>query len=360
MPQNFSRLTASATALGIASLMLVSNVAVAADSASAKELNLYSARHYKGDQALYDAFTKKTGIKINRVDGKDNGILQRLATEGKASPADVILLVDASRLWRAQEKGLFQPVQSKLLEEKIPDHYKSSASKDGGRYWYGFSNRARVIVYNKARIQRADVDTYEELADPKLKGQLCIRTGSHPYNLSLFGSVLEQDGAAATEKWLKGMVANMARTPKGGDTDQIRAVASGECGVAVANSYYFARLMRSDKPRDKKVVEKVSVVFPNQDTWGTHTNIAGGAVAAYAPHKANAIQFLEFLAGEEAQNYFANGNNEWPTAKGVEIENAALNKMMGGKKFKVDTTSIAKIGANQGKVQTMLDRVDFR
>lgn len=323
-------------------------------------LNIYSARHYKGDKELYDAFTEKTGIKINRVDGKDAGIVQRLETEGASSPADIILLVDAARLWRAEQKGLFQPVSTPTLESRIPEQYKGTEQPNGEHNWYGFSSRARVIIYNKARFKPSDVDTYEKLADPKFKGQICIRTGSHPYNLSLFGAILENNGEAKTQEWLKGIVANMARAPKGGDTDQIRGVGSGECGVAIANSYYVARLMKSDKPRDKKVVESVGVVFPNQNTWGTHTNIAGGAIAKHSPNKANAIAFLEFLSGKTAQNYFANGNNEWPTAKGVTIDNAALTTMIGGDSFKVDETPIGKIGANQRKVQSMLDRAGFK
>lgn len=355
-----ARTVTNALSLVASAAVIALTLTPAAYAADSKVLNIYSARHYKGDTELYNAFTQKTGIKINRVEGKDAGVIQRLETEGASSPADIVLLVDAARLWRAEQKGLFQSVKSKVLDAKIPSYYKSLPAADGGHYWFGFSTRARVIIYNKARIKRSDVDTYEKLADPKLKGQLCIRTGSHPYNLSLFGTVLEKHGEQKTQAWLKGLVANMARQPKGGDTDQIRGVGSGECGVAVANSYYVARLMRSDKARDKKVVENIAVVFPNQNSWGTHTNVAGGAVAAHAPHKANAIKFLEFLAGDTAQNYFANGNNEWPTARGMDIENPALNKMVGSDTFKIDSTSVGKIGSNQRKIQTMLDRVGFK
>jgi iron(III) transport system substrate-binding protein len=213
-------------------------------------VNIYSARHYPGDDQLYSGFTKATGIKINRVDADDAGILQRLKAEGTASPADVILLVDAARLWRAEIDGLFAPVKSKLLEGAIPAQYRGKASGEGTP-WFGYSTRARVVVYAKQRVKPEDVDTYEELGDPKNKGLLCTRSGSHPYNLSLFGAVSEHVGYPAAEAWLKGMVANMARKPKGGDTDQIRAVASGECGVAITNTYYLARLMRSDKAEDK-------------------------------------------------------------------------------------------------------------
>jgi iron(III) transport system substrate-binding protein len=321
-------------------------------------LNLYSARHYSTDEALYNNFTKATGIKINRVDADDAGILQRLKAEGTASPADVILLVDAARLWRAEVDGLFAPVKSKLLEDAIPASLRAKATPEGTA-WFGYSTRARVVVYDKARVKAADVDTYEELGDAKNKGLLCTRSGSHPYNLSLFGAVTEHIGAPAAEKWLAGMVANMARAPKGGDTDQIKAVASGECGIALTNTYYLARLMRSTTPEDKAVMDKISIVFPNQSSWGTHVNIAGGAMAKNAKNKANAVKFLEYLASKEAQDYFANGNNEWPVAKGVQLSNPVLKTMSGGD-FKAETIPVSVVGMNQVKVQQMLDRVGYK
>lgn len=334
--------------------------AAGASSVSAQEqvLNLYSARHYSTDEALYSNFTKATGIKINRVDADDAGIIARLKAEGTASPADVILLVDAARLYRGDADGLFKPVKSQVLEQAIPTQYRAKEGAEGTT-WFGFSTRARVVVYDKIKVKRADVDTYEELADPKNKGKLCIRSGSHPYNLSLFGSVMEHIGEQKTEQWLKGLVGNMARAPKGGDTDQIRAVGSGECQVAVSNSYYIARLLRSTNPEDKALMERVGVVFPNQDSWGTHLNIAGGAVAKNAKHSANAVKFLEYLASPEAQDHFANGNNEWPTAKGVKVSNPALQAMSGGD-FKAETIPLAAVGANTVKVQQMLDRVGFK
>ena len=322
-------------------------------------LNLYSARHYSTDEALYSNFTKATGIKINRVDADDAGILARLKAEGAASPADVILLVDAARLYKGEVDGLFKPVKSKVLEEAIPAQYRAKATAEGTS-WFGFSTRARVVVYDKVKVKREDVDTYEELGDAKNKGKVCLRSGSHPYNLSLFGAVTEHLGEQQAEAWLKGIVANLARDPKGGDTDQIKSVASGECQVAVSNSYYIARLLRSDKPEDKAAMEKVGIVFPNQASWGTHLNIAGGAVAKNAKNAAAAVKFLEYLASAEAQNYFANGNNEWPTAKGVKVANPALQAMTGGGDFKTETIPLAAVGANQVKVQQMLDRVGFK
>ncbi|MGH8034432.1 MAG: extracellular solute-binding protein, partial [Lysobacterales bacterium] len=329
-------------------------------SASAQEqvVNLYSARHYQTDEALYTNFTKATGIKVNRVDADDAGILARLKAEGAASPADVILLVDAARLWKGDVDGLFKPIKSSALEAAIPARLRAKESAEGTT-WFGFSTRARVVVYDKLKVKKADVDTYEELADPKNKGLLCTRSGSHPYNLSLFGAVTEHLGEAKAEEWLKGLVANMARAPKGGDTDQIKAVASGECGIALTNTYYLARIMRSSPPEDKVVADRVGVVFPNQDSWGTHVNIAGAAVAKNAKNTANAIKFMEYMASPEAQNYFANGNNEWPAVASVNVSNPALQAMTGGS-FKSETIPISAVGNNQLKVQQMLDRVGYK
>ncbi|MBT9475616.1 MAG: extracellular solute-binding protein [Polaromonas sp.] len=349
----------SRTRLALASATLF-GVMGCAGLASAQEqtVNLYSARHYQTDEALYADFTKATGIKVNRVDSDDAGILARLKAEGAASPADVILLVDAARLGKGDADGLFKPIKSKLLEAAIPAQLRAKETAEGTS-WFGFSTRARVVVYDKLKVKQADVDTYEELADPKNKGLLCTRSGAHPYNLSLFGAVTEHLGEAKTEQWLKGMVANMARAPKGGDTDQIKGVASGECGIAITNTYYLARLMRSDAPEDKAIMERVGVVFPNQQSWGTHVNIAGAAVAKNAKNTANAVKFMEYLASPSAQNHFANGNNEWPVVASVKVSNPALQAMTGGS-FKSETIPISAVANNQLKVQQMLDRVGYK
>jgi iron(III) transport system substrate-binding protein len=320
--------------------------------AQEKVLNLYSARHYQTDEALYSDFTKQTGIKINRIEAGDEQLLQRLKAEATNSPADVLLLVDAARLWRAQIDGLFQAVDSKVLNERIPAQLRSN---DGT--WYGFSTRARVIVYDKTKVKPEDIDSYEELADPKNKGKVCTRSGSHPYNLSLIGSLVERLGEPKAEQWAKGMVSNMARPPRGGDTDQIKAVAAGECGVAIVNSYYWVRLMRSSDPKDKEVVSKVGFIWPNQSTSGTHVNISGGGVAKNAPNKANAVAFLEYLASPSAQTYFANGNNEFPVTKGATLINAELTSLG---KFKQEQVSVATIGKNQVVAQRILDRVGYK
>ncbi len=341
-----------ATATLAAATLLTAGLAQAQD----KVLNLYSARHYQTDEALYADFTKATGVRINRIEADDAGILARLKAEGSASPADVILLVDAARLWSAEKDGLFQPVKSALLSQRIPAALQGPDAGQGAS-WYGISTRARVIVYDKSRFKPVDVDTYEKLATPALKGQFCVRSGSHPYNLSLFGSMLERNGAAATETWLKGLVNNMARSPKGGDTDQIRAVASGECGAALTNTYYYARLLKSNNPDDKAVVEKVGMLFPNQAGVGAHVNIAGAAVARHARNRDAAVQFLEYLTSDTAQRYFADGNNEYPVVASVRSENPALVAMG---RFKAETVPVAKVGAATAQVQQMLDRVGFK
>ena len=337
-------------------LLAASTLAAPLAQAQDKVLNLYSARHYQTDEALYDNFTKATGIRINRIEADDAGILARLKAEGSGSPADVILLVDAARLWRGEKDGLFQPVKSAVLEQRIPAQFRGGETAQGAQ-WFGMSTRARVVVYDKARFKPTDVDSYEKLAGPALKGQFCVRSGSHPYNLSLFGSMLEHLGPQRTEEWLKGLVANMARAPKGGDTDQIRAVASGECGVALTNTYYFARLMRSTNADDKATVERVGVVFPNQSNWGTHVNIAGAAVARHAKNRDAAVQFLEYLSGDAAQRYFADGNNEYPVVASAATQNPALAALG---RFKAETVPIGKVGANTPQVQQMLDRVGFK
>jgi iron(III) transport system substrate-binding protein len=339
--------------------MLAAAIAlIAAGTAHTEEnvLNLYSARHYQTDEQLYANFTKQTGIKLNRIEAEDSPLLERLKNEGKNSPADVILLVDAARLWRAQIDGLFQPVKSTVLDKRIPANLRGKDDGKGAE-WYGFSTRGRIIVYNKATVKPEDVATYESLAEPKNKGKVCTRSGSHPYMLSLIGSLIERNGEPATEKWAQGMVSNFARPPRGGDTDQIKGVASGECGVAVANTYYYVRLLRSTKPEDKESMSKLSFVWPNQKTSGAHINIAGGGVAKNAPHREAAVKFLEYLASDEAQAYFANGNNEWPVVATAAVKNPALESLG---TFKAENLSIATIGKNQIAAQKILDRVGYK
>ncbi|MEP7181045.1 MAG: Fe(3+) ABC transporter substrate-binding protein [Betaproteobacteria bacterium] len=338
--------------LAAATLLTALTLAAAARAAEEPVLNLYSARHYQTDEALYDNFTKATGIKINRIEAGDDQLLERIRSEGAHSPADILMIVDAARLWSAQEQGLFQPVKSKALEDRIP-----ASMRDPAGNWYGFSNRARVIVYNKATVNPADVASYESLADPKNRGRVCTRSGSHPYNLSLVAAQIAHHGDAKTEEWAKAVVANMARSPRGGDTDQIKAVAVGECGVALSNTYYYVRLMRSTKPEEREWAAKTGVVWPDQASYGTHLNIAGAGVLKYAPHKENAVRFMEYLAGDQAQAYFANGNNEWPAVKGAVANNPELESLG---TFKADPLPISTLGKNTPAAQKLVDRAGWK
>jgi iron(III) transport system substrate-binding protein len=335
-----------------AAIALILAPAVTAHAAEEPVLNLYSARHYQTDEALYTNFTKATGIRINRIEAGDDQLLERLKSEGKNSPADVLLIVDASRIAQADALGMFQPVTSKVLSERIPSNMRAPNGD-----WFAFSTRGRILVYNTATMKPADVATYASLADPKNKGKVCTRTGSHPYNLSLIASRIAHVGEAKAEEWAKGVVANFARKPQGGDTDQIKAVAAGECGVAITNSYYYARLLRSTKPEDMAIVAKTAVVWPDQAGDGTHLNISGGGVLKNAPHRENATKFLEYLASDQAQVYFADGNNEWPTVKDVEVVNPALEKMG---KFKADSLPIAELGKNIAAAQRVADKAGWK
>ncbi len=331
-------------------LVALAVLASFATQAQEKVLNLYSARHYQTDEKLYDNFTKQTGIKINRIDGKEDELMERIRNEGANSPADVFITVDAARLANADALALFAPVKSKVLESRIPAHLHTDT-------WFAFSTRARVIIYNRNAVKAEDVATYESLADPKLKGKLCSRSGSHPYNLSLVASLIAHDGEAKTEEWAKGVVANFARAPKGGDTDQIKSVALGECGVAVSNTYYLARLIRSDKVDERRMMERVGIVWPNQANRGTHINISGAGVVKTSKNLEAAVKFLEYLASDDAQRYFADGNNEWPVVASVATNNPALEAMG---RFKADTLPIGTLAKNVVAAQKLLDRAGYR
>ena len=334
------------------SALIAVSIAALTASASAEDklLNLYSARHYQTDEALYANFTQQTGIKINRIEGKEDELLERIKNEGANSPADIFLTVDAARLAKAHELGLFAPLTSKLLETRIPAHLRTED-------WFSFSTRARVIVYNKGSVKPEDVQNYADLANPKLKGKFCSRSGSHPYNLSLMASIIAHQGEARAEELARGMVNNFARAPKGGDTDQIKAVAVGECGVTISNTYYVARLLRSTKPEEIKLMEKVGVIWPDQSGNGAHINVSGGGMLKTAPHKEAAIKFLEYLASDQAQRYFADGNNEWPAVDSVKVANPALESLG---KFKADKLPVKNLAMYQSKAQIIFDRVGYK
>ncbi len=320
-------------------------------AAQEKVLNLYSSRHYQTDEALYANFTKKTGIAINRIEANEDALLERLRNEGARSPADVLVTVDAGRLWRAEQMGLFQPVRSRLLEERIPGELRHPEG-----LWFAFSVRARPIFYLKGAIDPSQVRRYEDLADPRWKGKVCVRSSSNMYNLSLMSSMIAGDGPVKAEEWAKGVVANFARSPKGGDTDQIKAVAAGECQLALANTYYYVRLVKSGKPEERAAAEKVGVIFPNQADRGTHVNVSGAGVVKHAPHRDAAVKFLEYLASDEAQAYFANGNNEYPVVGKVK-DNRELASLG---EFRKDSVNVTVLGKNQAAAQQAYDRAGWK
>jgi iron(III) transport system substrate-binding protein len=317
-----------------------------------KVVNIYSSRHYQTDEALYTGFTKATGIRVNRIEAGEDALIERIRNEGARSPADVLITVDAGRLWRAEQLGLFQPVRSGALESRIPESFREPGGK-----WFGFSTRARVIAYRKDKVKPDEVATYESLADPRWKGRVCMRSSTNIYNLSLMGALIDHLGEQKAEAWAKGVRANLAQEPKGGDTDQLKALAAGQCDVTISNQYYYARLARSGKPDERAIAERIGVVFPNQASWGTHVNISGAGVLKNAPHRDAAVKFLEYLASDEAQRYFADGNNEWPAVASVKVDNPVL-KALGS--FKRDQINVAVLGRNQPGSQKIYDRVAWK
>jgi iron(III) transport system substrate-binding protein len=315
-------------------------------------LNLYSSRHYQTDEALYSEFTKQTGIRIQRIEAPEDALIERLKNEGAASPADVLITVDAGRLWRAEEAGLFQPVKSSALEARIPAHLRHPQG-----LWFGFSTRARVIVYNRDAVRPGELRGYRDLADARWKGKICMRSSSSVYNLSLMSALIAHHGEAKAEDWSRRVVANLARPPRGGDTDQIRAVAAGECAATIANTYYYVRLAKSQKPEDQAAMARTAVVWPEQDAFGTHVNISGAGILKHAPHRDAAMKFLEYLAGDSAQRYFADGNNEYPAVAAVRTDNSALAALGD---FKADTLNVGELGRHQAAAQKVYDRAGWR
>jgi iron(III) transport system substrate-binding protein len=277
-------------------------------------VNLYTARHYDSDLILYERFTEQTGIRVNRIEGNADQLLARMQAEGEASPADLFITADAGALWRVQNAGLLQPVQSEALSTAIPANLRDPEGR-----WFGFSRRARIVAYDQARVQPADVDTYEDIASPRFRGQLCVRSADSVYNLSLVGALIEAWGPDRARQWVEGVVANMARPPEGGDRDQIRAVGAGVCQIALTNSYYYIRLASGDDAADREITTRVKLAFPSLDGQGAHVNISGAGVAANAPNRANAIRFLEYLASAEVQTHVSQNNNEYPASPNVPV-----------------------------------------
>ncbi|MBY6084674.1 Fe(3+) ABC transporter substrate-binding protein [Ruegeria arenilitoris] len=323
---------------------------IAGSAAAEGELNLYSSRHYDTDERLYTDFEEATGIKINRIEGKADELIARMEAEGANSPADILLTVDTSRLARAKNAGLLQAVDSDVLEARIPANLQ-----DEDNQWFGFSQRARIIFYDKNDVTNPPA-TYLDLADPEYKGLVCIRSSSNTYNQTLLASIITHHGAEKAKEWAEGVVANMAREPQGGDTDQLRGIVSGECEIAVSNSYYFARALRKDVKGLSDSVDMIGIQFPAQDAEGAHMNLSGAGVAAHAPNKDNAVKFLEYLASDQAQVYFSNGNDEFPAVQGVELaENvAALGE------FKADEVNLSEVAKNIPEAQKIFNEVGWK
>ena len=319
--------------------------------ADAGEVNVYSHRHYEADQQLFDRFTEETGITVNVVTASADELITRLENEGEASPADVLITVDAGRLHRAKTRGLLQSVQSEVLEANVP-----AALRDRDGQWFGLTQRARVIFYHVDRVDPSALSGYGDLADPSMEGRVLIRSSENVYNQSLMASIIAHEGADAARTWAEGVVGNMARDPSGGDTDQIKAVAAGAGDVAVGNTYYAVRLAESDDPEDQRVFEQIGVFFPNQDGRGTHVNVSGGGVAAHAPNRANAIRLLEFLASAEAQSVFASANGEYPVLEGVEWSPT----LQAWGEFRSDTLDLTRLGELNDEAVRIFDQAGWR
>lgn len=305
------------------------------------ELNMYSSRHYDTDERFYSEFEEATGITINRIEGNADELLARMQAEGVNSPADILLTVDTSRLARAKSMGLLQSVDSPVLERRIPAYLQ-----DDDNQWFGFSQRARIIFYDKERVPEPP-QTYADLADPRYKGMVCSRSSTNEYTQTLLAAVIEHDGELAARDWAAGVVDNFARPPQGGDTDQLRGLVSGECDIALSNTYYFARALRTDVKGLSDSIEAIGWVFPNQNGNGAHMNLSGGGIAAHAPNRDNAILFLEYLSSDPAQRYFSAGNDEYPAVPGVGLS-ASVAELGFFKPDDVDLSAVAaKIPAAQ-------------
>ncbi|MEB3228126.1 MAG: Fe(3+) ABC transporter substrate-binding protein [Synechocystis sp.] len=319
--------------------------------AQSKAINVYSSRHYNTDQRLYNNFTAQTGIKVNLIEGKDDLLIERIKQEGSRSPADVLITVDAGRLWRATQAGIYAPVNSAVLNKAIPKYLRDSQNR-----WFGFSKRLRVIMYNKNQVSKSQLTGYGDLAAPKWKGKVVIRSSENVYNQSFVAWLMVTQGTAAAEQWCRGVVNNFARRPQGGDTDQIKAVAAGIGSLGLANTYYLARLGASKDPSDQSVFKKVGVYFPDQKGRGVHVNISGGGLVKTAPNKAGAIKFLEYLVSPSAQQFFAQGNFEYPVISGVTLD--PILQSFGS--FKSDVASVDDYGPNLARAAQIMAKAGWK
>lgn len=314
-------------------------------------VNLYSSRHYDTDEALYNDFTRATNIRINRVEAAPDALIERMRAEGANSPADVFLSVDAGRIERARELGLLQPLNSATIKSAVPAHLR-----DPDDHWFGFSTRARVIMYDRTRVRPEQLSTYEDLADPKWRGQVLTRSSTNIYSQSLTGAMLAANGAERTETWCRGLVANFARAPRGGDTDQIRACAAGEGMLAISNTYYLGNLIRTAAQREAELIAKIGVFFPNQGNRGTHVNISGGGLCASSRNKEGATRFLEYLVSMSAQRFFADGNDEYPVVAGA-APPASIARFG---TFKADQLNARVFARNNAEALRIMDRAGWK
>ncbi len=321
-----------------------------AEGSSAGVVNLYSGRHYDSDLALFEAFTKETGIKVNIVEANGDALIERLRREGGSSPADLFMTADAGVLWRAQSKGLLQPITSEEVLSRVQERFRHPSAE-----WVGLSKRARIVIFNKEMGLPEGLATYGDLADPAFKGMVCVRSSTNVYNQSLLASIVARDGAEAAEEWAKGVVANFARKPQGNDTSQIEAVAAGLCRVAIVNSYYVARFIGSDNDKNRAIGDKIDVLFPSQETTGTHVNISGAGLAQHAPNRNNAEGLIAFLLRDDNQQAFAGGNNEYPIVEGV----APTGPVAALGTFREDDLPVAALGENQAEAVRIFDRAEW-
>lgn len=316
-----------------------------------EEVNIYSARHYDTDLELYERFTEQTGIEVNLIEGGSDELIERINSEGINTPADLLITVDAGRLWRGKEAGIFQAHGSESLNSRIPEHLR-----DPDDTWVGLSRRVRGIVYHKERVDPEELAGYRELAEAPWEDRICIRSSNNIYNQSMVASQIETHGVESTETWAAALVSNFARDPQGGDTDQIRAVAAGECDIAVVNHYYLARLMASEDESDQQVADAVAMYFPPQEHGGTHVNISGAGITANGPNNEHAVMFLEFLATEEAQELYAVANNEFPILDDMELPGV----LSAFGTFESDAVNVSSYGENNPEAIRLMDRAGWQ
>ncbi|MBY0338386.1 MAG: Fe(3+) ABC transporter substrate-binding protein [Acetobacteraceae bacterium] len=321
--------------------------------AQERVMNLYSSRHYDTDRELYDAFTRQTGVRVRLIEANADQLLERIRAEGTNSPADVLLTVDAGRLARAQEAGLLAPVQSRVLDGRIPAHLR-----DPEGHWFGFSLRARVVMYDRALGLPPGLVRYEDLAKPEFRGMVSTRSSGNIYSIGWTASMLAANGPEATEAWARGIAANLSRHPQGGDTDQIRAVAAGQGRFAISNTYYLGNLARSQRAEDRAVAERMAVLFPNQGAGdrGTHVNISGAGVLRTAPNREAAVAFLEYLSGPQAQSVFADGNSEYPVV--ADAQPSAFLRGLGH--FRQDPLNAARMAQLSPEALRIMQRAGWR